>query len=453
MQELLQYLLYLVGVVAAAGVLMAGARNVRAGFAILTVMVLFSAMSTQSEQGKELFAGRTWLHAIQANRANLYMGAAILLALVLLMHTRLIQMQRVAGAAVIMLVINLYAGVLDIRHDPLGGAQRVGLAMLAIGSLALFVTASLRTWDDYLTLMRALGAVGALWIGGAMVQAVLDQSQMLMGWQKRFVGLLGNPQGTAVYVGPQSAIMLWLALNDPVKKMRVLWSCLFAVMLMMVVWTGSRTAALLTLTGAMFLLRARLGGAVFLLPILAAALVGVSYIVSSLGIQLPFDRLIAGGDTRSAAWSGLFEDALATGLIGEGWTGARFVENAYLLGWVVYGQLMLLLMLAQLLFMGVNAARIWGVRRETPQSIRRLIDLIIAYYAMYFLGAQFEWYIVSRIDANICFITIFSCMGVCIYQTVLQQRQLGEEFGHEPEAWQSPATEYADYGADDRAAT
>lgn len=421
MGDLSQLAMYVVGVLGGIFLLLGGIRNTRAGAAIVCLIVFFASISPQAEG--RAFYGQTWLFSLQSKRAELYLAASCLLAVVVAFNARFLRTDRISAVAMLMLVINLFAGVLDTRHDPAGGAQRIGLAAVSLGALAMFVSAHVKTWDDFLPLMRALGAVGVLWVGGSLVQAVIDQSQMLVGWQRRFVGLLGNPQGTAVYLGPQSAIVLWLTLNDPVKRMRLFWIALYAILLMMVAWTGSRTGAILTILGAMFMLRARLGAMVFVLPLIGLGLVGVAYFVNAIGIQLPFDRLLSGGDTRSEAWAGLLKDALSTGLLGEGAGGARYVENAYLLGWVIYGPIMLAIMLIQLMAMGVNGIKLWRARHEMPTSARRLVDLIVAYYAMFFVGAQFEWYIVSRIDANICFVVIFSCMGSCLVSMVENNRQ------------------------------
>ena len=92
-------------------------------------------------------------------------------------------------------------------------------------------------------------------------------------------------------------------------------------------------------------LYSRVGRAILFMPVAVAGLFGLAMLIDSLGIKMPLDRFLEGGDTRSSVWMGLFDDALRTPLFGEGIGGARFVENSYLLGWVMYGPLMLVLLL------------------------------------------------------------------------------------------------------------
>lgn len=439
MTELLVYLVYVGVALGGVALLLSGTRNVRAGVLILAVMIMSSAISPQmAERG---YYGRTWLFAAQSLRAELYLASACLLSLIIAVHGNKVQFSRVSVVSYLMLCVNIYAGILDARWTPQEGMFRVGLSIVTIGSAAIYVTAMLRTWDDYLALLRALGLVGLLWIGGSMVQAVLDKSQMLVDYGRRFVGLLGNPQGTAVYLGPQSAILLWLFLNDPLRRMRWLWGGAFATVLMMVAWTGSRTGALLTMVGIVFLLRARFGRAVFALPLLVLGLIGVAYLVQAIGIELPFDRLLGGADTRSLAWTTLLEDALNAGLFGEGWQGARFVENAFLLGWVAYGPIMLAILLAIVASLVVLNVRLWRIRGEVADSVRSLIDLIAAYSVMFFIGGQFEWFIISRVDSNIQFVVIFTTMGASILASVKQSRESAEELPTEEVA---EASEYGE---------
>jgi hypothetical protein len=440
MQELALYILGAFAVMGIAGVLVASARDLRAGSVVVCLVVFCAAVSTQAMERGD--SGRTWLYPLQKLRAESYLALSCVLGLVVLIHASKVVMTRVSTTAVLMLVINIFAGVMDTRENVRDGALRVGLATVSIGSMALFATAMFRTWDSYLPLMRALGVVGLLWVSGAMVQAVLDKSQMLVNYQTRFVGLLGNPQGTAVYLGPQSAIMLWLLLNDPSRRMRKLWVLLYAILVMMVIWTGSRTGAILAIVGAMFMLRAKLGRSVILVPLFGSAFFGIALIVQGMGINLPFSRFLEGGDTRTVAWKTLLDDALHAGMFGEGVAGARYVENSFLLGWVTYGPLMLMILLAVVLSLFVMGVKLWKIRHEVPEHIASIIDLFLAYSVMFVVAGQFEWFIISRVDANIPFVVLFSCMGSCILIKAREQRVLRAEAG----SYDTP--EALDYGED-----
>jgi hypothetical protein len=439
------YLMVLCAVVGAVALILAGTMKIRGAALVVTLMVFASSLAPQ--MAARGYYGQTWLYPVQSLRAELYLAFGVLLALLVAVHAGKVRLNQVPLPTILILIINYFAGVLDTRETIQDGVFRIGLATATLGSLALYCTALFRSWDDFLPMMRAVGLAGLLWIGGSMVQAVLDQSQMLVDYGRRFVGLLGNPQGTAVYLGPMTTILLWLVLNDPARRMRWMWSMAFALVVMMVIWTGSRTGSLMAILGILFLLRARLGRAVILIPILGVGLIVVIYVVDMIGIELPFARLIGGGDTRTDAWKTLIEDALNAGFFGEGWGGARFVENSFLLGAVMYGPLMLVLLLLLIGSLFVLSSKLWRVRKHVPKQIAGLIDLIIAYSVMLFVGGQFEWFIISRVDANLPFIVIFSCMGASILTLVREQAALQDEY---PETEQFDAIEYGedvDYGA------
>lgn len=425
MQQIVFYLLMAGAVLGGISLFVASTVKVRAATLIVTLLVFASSLAPQmSARG---YYGQTWLYPLQALRAELYLAFGIALAAIVAVHAGRVRLTHLSSSAVLILIINYFAGILDTRETVQDGVFRIGLATATLGSLALYCTALFRTWDDYLPMMRAIGLAGLLWIGGSMVQAVLDQSQMLVDYGRRFVGLLGNPQGTAVYLGPMTTILLWLVLNDPARRMRWMWTMAFALVVMMVIWTGSRTGSLMAILGILFLLRARLGRAVILIPILGIGLIGVIYIVDMIGIELPFARLVGGGDTRTDAWKTLIDDALNAGFFGEGWGGARYVENSFLLGAVMYGPLMLALLLLLVGSLFILSMKLWRVRKQVPKHVAGLIDLIIAYSAMLFVGGQFEWFIISRVDANLPLIVILSCMGVTILALAREQALPDEE--------------------------
>jgi hypothetical protein len=50
-------------------------------------------------------------------------------------------------------------------------------------------------------------------------------------------------------------------------------------------------------------------------------------------------------------------------------------------------------------------------KRWMPERTRRVADLVLGFYGMYFAGAMFEGYIMSRVSAALVFMLIFSAIG------------------------------------------
>lgn len=422
--------LVVVGGLVVLGLMLGVMRDLSRARWIYAGMVFFSALAPQSERTG--WYNQVWLKPLQVYRAELYAGASGLLLLSALLHPGRAGLKRIPPTMMVMMLIGILAGVLDLRTDPADGALRVVLTMLSTIGAAMVLPAILRTWEDMAAFMRALGWVGVAWVSGSVIQMLIDPRQMVMGWDDRFVGLLGNPQGTAVYLAPQATILAWLAFNEPRKAVRWIWILALGSILVLLGWTGSRTGALMTLVGMMSVLYAKLGRAILVLPFVFGGLYGLLLLAERLGIKMPFERLVSTLDTRSDAWSLLLEDAFRSPLLGLGQTGNRAVENSFLYGWVVYGPVMAFLIVVLACVTAYLGLKVWQCRSYVSPQARRLIEVICGYFVMYWIGANFEWYIVARIDANIPFMIGFSCLAASIVQLTREARLADEHAEWEP---------------------
>jgi hypothetical protein len=197
-----------------------------------------------------------------------------------------------------------------------------------------------------------------------------------------------------------TALLLWLGLNDPKRSLAPLWLAATGFGAICLLLSGSRTGVALFILGSVFVLYARIGRAVVLLPF--AALFGY------LGLKLLRDldltgaeRLVSGTDTRTAAWARLLETGLENPLIGVGFYKLTANENSYLIAMAAYGIGMLVLVLLLVAVWCLLALKLFTVRSWLTPYQRRLADLVFAYTAMYFAGAVFEWYIIARLDNNL----------------------------------------------------
>lgn len=421
------------GVIAVVVVTLATIRAQHNTIWIVGGMLMASALATHSTETG--YINNTWLRIIQERRAEFYLGLGCLLFVLNIPHLPKFRINTLSAQGLCLLAINLYAGALDMVHMPgtLDGLMRIGLMLITMPAVMVAMGTMLNDWSDFQRAMRGLGFVGAAWVGAVIIQLFIDHRQLILAGTVRFTGLLGNPQATAVFVGPMATILAWLAFNDNDRRMRWFWIASSVAMTVMVLWTGSRTGTLMYLVGLTAVLHTRLGRAVFLLPLAAAGVYGMLQLIESMGISLGLERLTSGLDTRTDAWRMLLEDAMNAPLFGGGGAAARKVENSFLLGMVIYGVFMLALILLLMVINGVQCLRLLNLRRRAPGNVQRLIDVIIAYNLIYFMGAFFEWIVLSRVDGNFVFIMAFGAMT-----TRLLQIARTEEFSRmdsSPDGW------------------
>jgi hypothetical protein len=135
-------------------------------------------------------------------------------------------------------------------------------------------------------------------------------------------------------------------------------------------------------------------------------------LAEAMGVQFGFERLTSTDDTRSHKWATLIENGFANPIVGVGLDNAGGSENGFLYGFAAFGigvpVILAILMLATL---GV-CLRLIKLRFDTPNPVgRRLIDLTLAFFAMYWAGNMFEGFGVARISPQLCFFVIFACMA------------------------------------------
>lgn len=438
------------GVVLGAGLLIAAVRNITYAGLILSLMIFIAALAPQANLRLEGgFTNNVWLRPLQEQRGPAYTAVGALLTLAVLAHAGRLGARLISAPVIVLTIINVYASMLDMHHAALqAGMERLGLIAFSMPAMILVVGGMIHGWDDHLKIARCLGVAGVFWAGGVAIQVMLAPGELVVKGGNRFTGLLGNPQATAVYLGPQFLFLAFLAFNETNRRLRLLWIVTTGVTLIFIAWTGSRTCLILSTIGATAVLYTRLGRAVFLLPLLVAGFLGLVQLAVSMGIDLPLDRVVSLQDTRSEVWWTLLEDAVGSPLFGAGGAGARAVENSYLLGWAVYGPIMLLLILVLGAVSLFQAVRLRMVRRDTPPMIQRWIDVLCAFFFIYFLGAMFEWYILARVDANVVFMFVTSLSASSIIHQARAERQ-GDAQDHgqiEHDHYGAPASAYAHYG-------
>lgn len=428
------------GLIGGFALLIAFLKNPRVALLVVALMIFAGANAAQDSKGTDLI-NTTWLRPFQLRRAEIYLAGGMLLGIGMLVHLNRLGTVLPPIAAVCLWLVNMFAGALDTQHlSPADGVQRIIFASLTLIPLIFLVPALIRNSHDVLQWFRMVGIVGSAWTLACCLQFVRDRSQLVFPGTARFTGLLGNPQATAVYISPMCALMTWLVLNETSKRLRLFWIAITGITIMFLGWTGSRTGALTYMMGLTAVLYSRAGRAVLFLPFVAAGVYGLFSLAQAMGVDLGLDRLTSGKDTRTDVWMMLIEDALRAPLLGMGQNRRGGVENSFLLGWVVYGPGMLLLLLFMLGAASMQGLRLIVARRRLGPLERRMVDFVLGYYAIYFTGAMFEWYIVARLEASIPMFVIFNSVGAHLLREAKWQEMHGVEI--------PDADEYAEIVAD-----
>lgn len=398
---------------------------------------------------------RTWLAPVQEKRSAIFVGLGAVVFVLALVHVGKLRLNRISIAMLLLLASAVYAGMVRI----MSGRAEEGLISIvfAIGTilpLAIFMPSLVSEEGGYFRLMRIVGITAVAWTFGVAVQFVINRNALSRGGlgSLRFQGLLGNPQHAAAFLAPTFVTLLALYLHDPLKRLKLIWMCFLGAAGVMVLWTGSRSAAAMCVIGAAFVLYSRLGRSVLLAPIGLGVVFVAFQLLSALGVEIFVERLISTEDTRSVAWAAMWQQFLDNPVFGTGSTEETlFSENSYLLGLASYGIFMGLLLGALAAVSAFQCLRLFLARSKFDPRGKSVVDLTLAVHAMYFAGAMTEGYMVSRVSSMLMYLAIFSAFAQCL----IDEARLAREAQHEEPEWHedsgdhdSPveAHEYADYG-------
>lgn len=378
---------------------------------IIVVMVLFSGFAVQVDRSGQT-ANATWVLQLQLARAPLFLAAGSLLFLAMLVHMGKVRLNSLPVQGALLLLIQVLISVLRFNHEgPAAGAQSLVFAVVTILPILLLLPLALKEWDDWMVIIRLLGFAAVLWAGATFVQVLINHRELQVNAQERFTGLLGNPQGCGLYMAPLVFTLIWLVMNERLKRLWWIWLGTLSIMAAYSLWTGSRTCILVTGVGTIFVLYSRIGRFVLLLPVIGVVLLAGYQLADSLGLSSSaVERLVSTQNTRETVWKILLEDAFQNPIFGSGFNETRANENSYLVAFGAYGVFVGTLVLALLFVSMWLMARLIAYRKHVPQQHRRIVDLILAFNVAYFLGAMFEWHIVSRMEGNITYMLIFSVL-------------------------------------------
>ncbi len=437
-------------------------QSPRGVYILLIGMIFASGLAVQIDR-VGTYLNHSYLQPLQIQRASLYLAMGVVAFLGMMVHLGKLRLTNIPVQGGLILLIQLFNSLLRFYHEgPVSGAQSIVFAVVTLLPLLMLIPATLVEWEDFWRAIRVVAFAGAVWCGATAVQILIDVKQVKLGWQNRFTGLLGNPQACGLYMSVFTVCATWLVLNETKRQYRWFWIGLVGILSVYTIWTGSRTGVAVTALGMMFILYARMGKAIVFLPLLGALGFGAFQVARLLGMDISAaERLTWSQNTRELVWQLLLEDALKNPVLGTGFAGTRANENSYLVAFGAYGVgggvLVLVLTGVSFFYM----LRVLRVRAWLSAEIKPVADLILGFNAMFFAGAVFEWYIISRLEGMLTYMMVFSAMASRLLAKAGEEAAWRAEYEAEggspdgvayaPDSGGAGTTrdDYGDYGDDD----
>ncbi|MCC6321830.1 MAG: O-antigen ligase family protein [Phycisphaerales bacterium] len=406
---------------------------------ILAGILFFNCLSPPANFERTQYL-QTWMLPVQMQRANAHLVLGIILTLVVILTNRL-HAGWVPIQGLFILAINLFAGLMMFIHEtPKDAAQTLGFALAVVPCMLFACPAAARSHEACMKTVRAIMLASVVWTVCCSIQFVINPRLLVNSDRGRFWGMHSNAQGAALIVAPFAVVALWLMLNDRARRMKVLWIGLVGINLLFLGWTGSRTGLLTLVAGAVFVLYRRVGKVVIFLPVAAVVTVVLSALSDELQIANNLERLTSTENTREGVWNRQLQVIMESPLVGVGWKETGASESSYLAGWASYGALMMLLMTGFLLFSMWKCARVTLMRGRLPKEQRPLVDMFVAYNAMYFASSFFEGHIMARSIATQTMMFMFAGIGVWLTEAMARPA----DGAYEPDDGEDPGdvTEY-----------
>jgi Na+-transporting methylmalonyl-CoA/oxaloacetate decarboxylase gamma subunit len=287
---------------------------------------------------------------------------------------------------------------------------------------------------DVDSILRALSIASALFLACNIMQLGFGYGQAI--GQGRFMGVSGNPQLAgfvcAVFVivncysHSRSSLKSWMSYYHAIQ---------IGLLLMLIVWSGSRMSALSVAVGLIFFYRLRIG------KILVFGI--VSGIVLFIAVSLfpdsltKVDRFTSGLDTRSAVWAARIDDFKSNPLFGT--IGAQndqevnASESSYLSTAALMGVTGLLLLALTVFSMVTSAIKCWIHRRCTNFSAESA-DIVIAGIAMILLASIFEGFFLGILSMAVVFLYLLLTIAAYLLDAASQPENEAEPSDPEDES-------------------
>ncbi|HMB96288.1 MAG TPA: O-antigen ligase family protein, partial [Tepidisphaeraceae bacterium] len=221
--------------------------------------------------------------------------------------------------------------VITLRIMSAGYLDRAATQFLTVALTFLIFGIGVPRWiqnvDDIRRALKCITWAGLLLVVCTLMQVVVDSKQVIL--VGRLYGVTGNPQFLGSVMGLCLTPALCLLLESRESKLwRLTLAGTIGFMIVCMVWAGSRTGVLGAGLNILLFFRLRLG----------KIFVGAIIVALSLWVALQFfsesfagaDRLFSTTDTRSEAWSSMYDSFLRNPVLGSVGEGFGYQENTYL---------------------------------------------------------------------------------------------------------------------------
>ena len=399
--------------------ILAMTTNPRTGVIAVGLMVFLSSIGVAFNWLGNIYG--SWLLPVQEQRSLLFLAVGATLWVGMSMHLANLKFGKMSGGVLLLALNGLFIGLMRMYHvDFIDGIQTMALAIIAISGLGFYIALGCSSREDLYGPIRMIAVGLGLFLVCVAMQVVRDRSR-IMNDSDRFIGVGSNPQIVATFLALSLVPVAWLLVNDRGGKYRPLWWGIGAIGTIALLATGSRTGMAMTFLGLGVIFVRRFGRLIIALPLAGFAVYVGLYVANAVGIELPLSRFLSTENTRSVAWAILVEQFQASPIVGNGLEGAEKSENSYFYGAASYGIGMLILLVLFTVYSVWNMLRLYWRTRPYP-SLYALVDLIISIHVMYFAGAFFEGYMISRVAAPLTIIVVAAGLGgVILHQIAAQE--------------------------------
>jgi hypothetical protein len=369
---------------------------------LLALLLFFSPLIPAVS---ELLSGRTItpFHQMQVYGRPIC-GALLVLLLIPIFSDRGWRMKLISGSAIAYLVFELiFSARFAVGGTALRGIFGAVLFMLIFAVFAIGLPRWLQDMFSIRAMLRSIAVAGLLMVVGTLIQLTVNRGAIIA--QDRLYCLTGNPQQAGLVLGmtllPTAFLAAW---KGELKFLRLVWAVLSAIMVLLLVWTGSRTGVLVAAIGLVLLFRRHVGR-MLLFSMVCGTLV-------MLGAQMWFDisdpagRLLSGVDSRTHVWLQLIRDFMSNPVFGVGEAQGLASESSYLSVAARVGMVGLVPLAIALTIIVTDLIRLHRVRHLLREQ-SMLVDLVIGGMVAVLFGALLEGYLIGVIAHQVFILYIY----------------------------------------------
>jgi hypothetical protein len=397
----------------------------RSKWGVLTALLFVSTLSFRTEYGSTAVVHLAF--PIEQIRNQ---GRAICLALLIALLVPLVMRRRgwrrkflVGGAGMFF----LFQLVWTFRTAIAGFGERAILSaiiyVLIFLVVGIGVSLWLEDWADVHRAVRCIGVAGILFLLGTCYQLAINRSAAL--GNGRLYGISANPQFAGVLIAVSLPPCLYLlARRGESKLWRMALIASVGFLILLLLWTGSRTGVLAAAVGIGLLFRARLGKWV-LVGLATAVFVVLALQIYGESAASGMEHVLDTTNTRSAVWHELLHEFQESPLWGQ-MDEYDVQENSYLSTAAHAGLFGLAPLLLVILLVSWTLLKLQRLRRHLGEHAL-VADLVIAGLTSIGVAAIFEGILLGTLTISVFAIYIYLAIAAFLLDAVAAGNLPGAE--------------------------